>query len=170
MAGDTAQEHALRPQYKDSFHPAQAKEILKQVLEGELKDKTYNPELTSQWCRAIADEIKKRLKELNLPRYKYVVNVAIAEQRGEGIRIGCRCFWDSDTDASAQEVFMNVRAGVRVAVACATHGARAKRWSGVGRAEAHARALPPSATSWRPSGVALLLGDCLLYTSPSPRD
>lgn len=106
----THADHPLRPQYKDSFHPNQAKEIINQVLEAKLKDKTYNSELTSQWSRDIADEIKSKLKELNLPRYKYVVSVAIGEQRGEGIRIGCRCFWDSDTDASAEATFMNVRA------------------------------------------------------------
>lgn len=100
-------DNSLRPLYKNSFHPADAKRIIKEVLESKLKDKTYNPEITSQWCRDIADDIKIRLKELNLPRYKYVVNVAIGEQRGEGIRIGCRCFWDADVDASAQETFIN---------------------------------------------------------------
>ena len=104
-----AQEHALRPAYKNSFHPAVAKEIIKSVLEAKLKDKVYSAEITSQWTRDIADEIKGKLKELNLPRYKYVVNVAIGEQKGEGIRIGARCFWDSDVDSCAQETFMNVR-------------------------------------------------------------
>jgi hypothetical protein len=75
----------------------------------------YNPELTAQWTREIAgstelashmrlrtlrsphltmhvsladaDEIKNKLKsELELPRYKYVVQVLIGEQRGEGVR------------------------------------------------------------------------------------
>jgi hypothetical protein len=103
-------EHALRPAYKNSFHPALAKQIIKGVLTERLSNKTYNAELTSQWTRDIADDIKGKLKELNLERYKYVVNVAIGEQRGEGIRIGCRCFWDSDVDSSATETFMNVRA------------------------------------------------------------
>jgi hypothetical protein len=102
-------EHALRPAYKNSFHPALAKQIIKDVLTERLSNKTYNAELTSQWTRDIADDIKGKLKELNLERYKYVVNVAIGEQRGEGIRIGCRCFWDSDVDSSATETFMNVR-------------------------------------------------------------
>ena len=36
----------------------------------------YNPELTAQWTREIADEIKNKLKtELELPRYKFVVQV-----------------------------------------------------------------------------------------------
>lgn len=106
----TEPDHALRPSYKNRFSPAVAKDIIKEVLEAKLKDKTYNAELTSQWTRDIADEIKMKLKELELPRYKYVVNVAIGEQRGEGIRLGCRCFWDSDVDAYADATYMNVRA------------------------------------------------------------
>ncbi|KAJ1628692.1 hypothetical protein T492DRAFT_874739, partial [Pavlovales sp. CCMP2436] len=67
-------DHPLRPAYKNSFHPATAKGVIKEVLEAKLKDKSYNPELTSQWTREIADDIKSKLKELNLARYKFVVN------------------------------------------------------------------------------------------------
>ena len=35
------------------------------------------------------------------------VNVVIGEQRGQGIKVGCRCFWDSDTDNYAQHLYMN---------------------------------------------------------------
>ena len=34
------------------------------------------------------------------------VNVVIGEQRGQGIKVGCRCFWDSDTDNYAQYFYM----------------------------------------------------------------
>ena len=68
----------------------------------------YNPELTAQWTREIADEIKNKLKnDLELPRYKYMVQVVVGEQRGEGVRMGCRTFWDRDTDAYASETFTN---------------------------------------------------------------
>ena len=71
----------------------------------------YNPELTAQWTREIADEIKNRIKnELELPRYKFVVQVVVGEQRGEGVRMGCRCFWDADTDNYAEDTYRNVRA------------------------------------------------------------
>lgn len=47
--------------------------------------------------------------EMNLARYKYVVQVVIGEQRGEGVRMGSRCFWDSETDNVASETYINVR-------------------------------------------------------------
>lgn len=46
---------------------------------------------------------------MNLARYKYIVQVVIGEQRGEGVRMGSRCFWDSETDNIANETYVNVR-------------------------------------------------------------
>ena len=48
------------------------------------------------------------LPDMGYDRYKFVVQVVIGEQRGEGVKMGCRCFWDSDTDNYAQDIFMNV--------------------------------------------------------------
>ena len=45
--------------------------------------------------------------EPKLDRYKFVVQVVIGEQRGEGVKMGCRCFWDASTDAYATEMFSN---------------------------------------------------------------
>jgi hypothetical protein len=45
---------------------------------------------------------------LDVPRYKYIVQVVMGEQKGEGIQIGSRFFWDSDTDKFATESFSNV--------------------------------------------------------------
>jgi hypothetical protein len=47
---------------------------------------------------------------LKIVRYKYLVQVVMGEQKGEGIRVGTRTFWDSDTDKFASETFVNVRA------------------------------------------------------------
>ncbi len=46
--------------------------------------------------------------ELPFDRYKFVVQVVIGEQRGEGVRMASRCFWDSDSDNYASETFINV--------------------------------------------------------------
>lgn len=46
--------------------------------------------------------------ELKLPRYKYLVQVIIGENKGAGVRCGARCFWDQTTDKIAQTHFTNV--------------------------------------------------------------
>jgi len=82
------------------------KAIIREVLDTKLNNLTYSPEHTSTWTREIADEIRNKLKELNLPRYKYMVQVVMGEQRGEGARMGMRCFWDSETDQYASETYI----------------------------------------------------------------
>ena len=49
----------------------------------------------------------QELKELNWPRYKYIVHVVIGESKGEGVKLACRCFWDGNTDAFAKGSYEN---------------------------------------------------------------
>ena len=44
-----------------------------------------------------------------MDRYKYVVQVMIGEQRGEGVSMSARCFWDQKRDHYVQKTFQNVR-------------------------------------------------------------
>jgi len=100
--------YSVRPTFKEKFPPTEVKKIISTFLSEFLADKTYNPELSAQWTREIADGIKGSIKQqLELPRYKYVVQVVVGEMKGEGVRMGCRCFWDADTDNSADESYRN---------------------------------------------------------------
>ena len=38
---------------------------------------------------------------MNKDKYKYIVHVVLGSQKGQGVQIGCRNFWDSETDAIA---------------------------------------------------------------------
>ena len=79
---------------------------------------------------------RSKLKsELELPRYKFVVQVVIGEDRGACVRMGCRCFWDAETDNYAEDTYRNVRsrapalrqsAPARTAAICRRPPARAQ--------------------------------------------
>ena len=43
----------------------------------------------------------------NWQRYKIIVQVVIGEQRGEGVNMAARCFWDAHADDHAQDTFKN---------------------------------------------------------------
>ncbi len=45
--------------------------------------------------------------DLNLPRYKYMVQVVITENKGAGMRMGARCLWDSKTDSATEAIYVN---------------------------------------------------------------
>ncbi|XP_025058532.1 tctex1 domain-containing protein 2 [Alligator sinensis] len=90
------------------FRSSAVKECIHAILKEELANVQYNPEETPQLTKQLSETIKDRLKEKGFDRYKMVVQVVIGEQRGEGVNMAARCFWDADTDSYAHDVFMNV--------------------------------------------------------------
>ncbi|KAI8898125.1 Tctex-1 family-domain-containing protein [Globomyces pollinis-pini] len=99
--------YLIRPNYKQKFRPAVVSQLIHQILVAKLHSQTYNPDTCSQYTREIADEIKHKLKDCDFDRYKFIVNVVMGEIRGEGVKVGARCFWDSDTDNMGQDTFIN---------------------------------------------------------------
>ncbi|KAG4090762.1 Tctex1 domain-containing protein 2 [Neocallimastix lanati (nom. inval.)] len=99
--------YSIRPNFQQKFRPSVVQKIIHEVLVEKLKGQSYSPETCSTFTKEIADQIKNKLKELELPRYKYVVNVVLGEMKGEGARMACRCLWDSDTDNLAQDIYTN---------------------------------------------------------------
>ncbi|TMW62678.1 hypothetical protein Poli38472_005296 [Pythium oligandrum] len=98
---------ALRLNPKSKPTTTKMKQVISQVLQDKLEAVTYQSERSSALTKEIADAIKFQLKACNYTRCKYVVQVVIGEQRGEGVRMGCRCFWDPETDCYASETFSN---------------------------------------------------------------
>lgn len=98
-------DYNIAPKPKDKLRSQKMREIIIDVLNQKLKNQTFQDfQLTT---REIADSVKLRLKELALPRYKYVVKVFVGQLKGQGIKIGGKCFWDNDTDVMVSEQFMN---------------------------------------------------------------
>ncbi|CAG9460615.1 unnamed protein product [Pedinophyceae sp. YPF-701] len=100
-----AAEYRIKPSITEKWKESRAREIMRDVMGEKLQGVTYDPDNTSTLAREIADEIKRRLAEEGWPRFKHVVQVVLGEQRGQGLKMGSRCFWDADTDSHAQETF-----------------------------------------------------------------
>ncbi|KTF87687.1 hypothetical protein cypCar_00019495 [Cyprinus carpio] len=102
-----ASAYLIRPNYKDKFKAVLAKECIGEILREQLYGAQYDPEEAPALSRALADSIKNKLRDVGFDRYKLVVQVVVGEQRGEGVKMAARCFWDADTDSYAQDIFMN---------------------------------------------------------------
>ncbi|CAG8489494.1 9677_t:CDS:2 [Funneliformis caledonium] len=97
-----------RPSYKEKFHAKKAKQIIQQVVSGKLDQAIYEKDQAPGWANEIAEEIKAKLLEMELSRYKYIINVTILEnKKGAGARIQVNGLWDSSSDGYAQEIFKN---------------------------------------------------------------
>ena len=99
--------YSIRPKISQKFRSAYVKELLHTILLSNLADKSYNTETCSDLARSVCAEIKEKLKSLNYERYKFIVQCVIGEQKGAGINMSGRCFWDSDTDNFAESIYMN---------------------------------------------------------------
>ncbi|KAJ8278587.1 hypothetical protein GJAV_G00089190 [Gymnothorax javanicus] len=105
---DTAEHtYIIRPNYQHKFKVGVVKECIREVLKEQLSGVSYDLQQVPALCASVADCIKDKLKELGFDGYKLVVQVVIGEQRGEGVQMAARCFWDADSDSYAQDVFMN---------------------------------------------------------------
>ncbi|KAF9304219.1 Tctex1 domain-containing protein 2 [Mortierella antarctica] len=112
MAGRTStssdrDSFSLRPTFMQKFKPPVATKFINQILQTHLQHKVYHAEESQKLSKLIAEEIKTKLIELGLDRYKYVVNVVLGENLGEGARMDARCYWDQESDGSAQAFFSN---------------------------------------------------------------
>ncbi|CAM1332675.1 TCTEX1D2 (predicted) [Pycnogonum litorale] len=97
----------IRPSFQQKFKPNLIKECIHLVLNEELNGKNYEVESVAVWTNRIGDNIRDKIKDMGYERYKIVVQVIIGEQRGEGVKMGSRCLWDSDTDNYASDVFIS---------------------------------------------------------------
>jgi hypothetical protein len=95
------------PAFENKFKVLQAQEVIKTALMGALSKQTYVPESASQTAREIVEAIKAKLKETLPPQYKLICQVLLGEQRGQGIAMAFRGFWDNDSDNFARETFTN---------------------------------------------------------------
>lgn len=106
--GAIPETYSVRPSYKDKFCPLKAKEIMKNIVEPMLIQEKYQAKgLVNQYTLDIAESVRNALKDEYTNRFKILVQVVIGEKQGQGVRIGSKCFWDSDTDNVAWFSFMN---------------------------------------------------------------
>ncbi|KAM9461483.1 dynein light chain Tctex-type protein 2B [Clarias gariepinus] len=97
----------IRPNYQKRFKVSVVRECIREILRENLSGVEYDPVAAPLLTRTLAEAIKHRVKALELDRYKLVVQVVIGEQRGQGVKMMSRCFWDSDTDGCAKDIFIN---------------------------------------------------------------
>lgn len=106
--GNLPETYSTRPSYKDKFCPLKVREIMKNVVEPKLIEEKYQGRTAiNQYTYDIAESVRNALKDEYTNRFKIMVQVVIGEKQGQGVRMGSKCFWDSDTDNVAWFNFMN---------------------------------------------------------------
>ena len=86
-------------------------DIIKNILDQKMEQmkERYNHEQAAQLNKEITDTIRDELKDdkLNFKRYKILVHCIIGEKKGQGIKIGSRCMWDTTCDSAVSASWEN---------------------------------------------------------------
>ncbi|CAE7784335.1 tctex1d1-b [Symbiodinium sp. CCMP2592] len=100
--------YIMAPKDDEKMLPSKVTAVIKNVMEGYLQDKEYAVEDAKAWTLDLSNEIKASVKQdLNIPRYKIIVQVVIGEQASQGIRVASKCLWDVNSDNWASYTFEN---------------------------------------------------------------
>nr|CAH7766375.1 unnamed protein product [Callosobruchus chinensis] len=99
--------YQIKPSLDEKFKETPVKSIINNVVSNVLSGKTYEADTVKKWTVQIANEVNNKVKDLEMKRYKHIVNVVIGEMKGAGVKSGFRCIWDSDVDSFTSDVFMN---------------------------------------------------------------
>ncbi|GMI55925.1 hypothetical protein ScalyP_jg5691 [Parmales sp. scaly parma] len=95
------------PSFSQKPSKERMKQIIAEVQTSILQNEKYTSDNASAQTKKLSDEVRDRLRDLGLDRYKFLVQVVLGEQRTEGVHVGCRCLWDADTDNYASQTFTN---------------------------------------------------------------
>lgn len=89
------------------FRADQALSILREVLERRLRDSKYDAKVCQELARSLAGEIKHKVKDLKVDRYKYVVVVTVGQRQDSELILASRCLLDTKWDTYATYNFEN---------------------------------------------------------------
>jgi len=86
------------PDHGKTFCPRKVNELVNEILERELRGETYVAPYAGRTACNISNIIKNEIKQLNIPRHKFVCQVILSETKGQDIEAASKCLWDEKTD------------------------------------------------------------------------
>ena len=99
--------YRLKPCNGTVFNAIQVQEVAQEVLDKNLTGVTYEAIKSRELACDLANEIRDRVKTLNLKRYRVVVYVQIGSKNGQHVFVASRCVWAEKTDNFASASFQN---------------------------------------------------------------
>lgn len=125
--------YRLKPGVKETFQPAKVRPIVEEELQ-RFEDVVWDAERCQELCAEVCQGVQKRVRskvdlwgswmvvlcvcahffcfvsveEVNIPRYKLVVQAVVGQVLGQGAYTASRCLWDSSVDNYVSCQFRNV--------------------------------------------------------------
>ena len=81
-----------------NFVPSEVEKEMERIVSTAIKGVVYDPKRSGVLARSLSDTIKGKLKNMKLPRYKFVCMVTIVDKTEPSLVIGSRCLWNDTAD------------------------------------------------------------------------
>lgn len=101
--------YQLRPKFGERFSKEQVHALIESLLLeffGERKE--YDHDKAQEWVETLAKQLNSRVRQLPMPKYRFVTNVVLGERIGGGVHAGMKCYWDGETDMHASYTYLGV--------------------------------------------------------------
>ncbi|CAB3257271.1 unnamed protein product [Arctia plantaginis] len=99
--------YEVRPGLGQKFQAANVKDIILTTMQQQLMGRQYRADQAPQWAKTIANGVRQRVQELDMKRYKILVQTTLIEMKGAGVKCGQRCIWDPETDDYIDDSYKN---------------------------------------------------------------
>ncbi|XP_064621633.1 dynein light chain Tctex-type 5-like [Lineus longissimus] len=112
-----AKKKAETPKYENTFKMSpddgkkfmsmRAEQLMQNSLAKFLDGVKYDPKRCGRLIKVIAEDIKSKIREMDIPRFKVICYVVIGQAGGQGLEIGSRAVWDDMHDNHATATYDN---------------------------------------------------------------
>ncbi|RQX73393.1 Tctex-1 family protein [Toxoplasma gondii CAST] len=92
--------YRLGPSEEEKFFPSRVESMLETVMSEFFKDKVFDAQQAPIWAQQASGRVMEEMHAMRqqMPRFKIVVQVVIAENAGQGIRVSSKSLWDVNLD------------------------------------------------------------------------
>ncbi|XP_031562874.1 tctex1 domain-containing protein 1-like [Actinia tenebrosa] len=90
------------------FFVHKIKRLMDELLEEKLDNEVYDEESCKIKCLTLSEEIKQKVKELGMTRYRIICHVSIGSCSGQGLIMASRFIWNDIKDNFVTSTFRNV--------------------------------------------------------------
>ncbi|KPJ06649.1 Tctex1 domain-containing protein 2 [Papilio machaon] len=99
--------YEVRPGLGEKFQAQNVRDLINRTMKEQLMGRQYRSDQAPKWAKSIANAVRQRVQDLDMKRYKILVQSTIIEMKGAGVKCGQRCIWDPETDAYVDDLFRN---------------------------------------------------------------
>lgn len=89
------------------FYTHEIKKIMDEILKEKLSTQSYDANTCRVLCISLSEDIKSRVKNLGMERFRLICSVSIGSNCGQGILMASRFLWNDFRDNFSTSSFQN---------------------------------------------------------------